>query len=100
MSSKEVVYYAVNNDPLYLFCARQSVLSLRRLNKSIQVKIFIFGDCTQDDATFFKTRSVDLISMQKTSRSRVTILKWFPLKHLDKFERVLFVDADTIFFED
>jgi hypothetical protein len=93
----ESVYYAVNDNPKYLFCVARSVQSLRSHNSSIPVFVFMFGSPAAATVRKLARLDVAVVVRPAVNARRLTFLKWYALRSLDS-ERLLFVDADTVFF--
>lgn len=93
------VYYSIDNDPRYVNFARNSVLSLREFNKNIKVYLFAYGSISRQNARFFSANNVCVINKKRAGKHLARFLKWLSLGQLDE-NRVLFVDADTIFYRD
>lgn len=92
------VYYAIDTHPLYLFFAKESIKSLRRFNKKVKVYLFLYGSTKKaTDLTFFRQYHVMVIKRKMVYKADPRFLKWDALRYL-KEERLLFLDADTIFF--
>jgi hypothetical protein len=97
--ASKAIYYAINDDPRYLFFAKKSVESLRRHNRELPAYLFLYGAAPKRDLSFFSRHRVEVIEKRPVRRERATFLKWLPLRELFE-ERLLFADADTVFFQD
>jgi lipopolysaccharide biosynthesis glycosyltransferase len=97
-----VVYYALNTDMRYMLYALKSIKSLRLYNKKIKVYLFLFGDTSAIDLSFFEQNEIIIINKPPVSEEYLTSLKWLSLPDLKELEesKLLFVDADTAFFQD
>lgn len=93
------VYYAVNNSLKYLLWVHASIKSLRRHNRSIKVYLWLAGPAEPKSLSFVSRLNVRLISRPSVPFEERYFLKWLALKDLSE-PRLLFVDADTIFFQD
>jgi adenine-specific DNA methylase len=100
--NSNAVYYAVNNDLRYLSYLNISIKSLRKYNKTIKIFLFIYGDISGLDLSFFNDNQVTLIYKPVAEPEYLTSLKWLSLNELKDIgeERLLFVDADTFFSDD
>jgi len=95
----KAVYYAINDSPKYVSFAIKSIESLRKHNSLTKVYLFIFGSAKRLSRVFLEKNNVKIVKRKKAKKSQLTFLKWLALKDLSE-ERLLFVDADTIFFDD
>jgi hypothetical protein len=98
---KYALYYAVNDNPVYLSYVKKSIESLRKYNSTIKIFLFIFGDILIT-GNFYKKNNVEIIFKEKAEPNYFTSLKWLALPDLLKIEAesLLFADADTYFFAD
>lgn len=100
-----LIYYALDDHKNYLFFARKSLESLRRQNGRITVKVFVYcrnGRPRRGRRAALQALSrlgAEVIIRRIAPVSKPTMLKFVPLMELEA-ERVLFADADTLFFED
>lgn len=94
-----MICYAVDTSRLHLYLARLSLQSLRRWNSSIRVRVFCYGRVSASSAKAFSKLGAEVVFRKKTSAVPATFLKWDALRGT-KESRVLYVDADTLFFQD
>ncbi len=96
------VYYAVNTDMRYLVYILNSIKSLRKYNKKIKVYLFIYGDTSAINLSFFHQNNIIIINKTSVNEEYLTSLKWLSLPELSEIDetKLIFVDADTAFFQD
>lgn len=96
------VYYAINDNPLYLYFTRRSIESLKKFNPEIPVYLYFYGDYSNINFILFENMKVNVIKKDGLDKKYTTSLKWLCLEDLKelKEERLLFADADTLFFDD
>lgn len=97
-----LIYYAINDNPLYLYFTRRSIESLRKFNPEIPVYLFFYGNYFDINFILFENMKVNVIKKTGLSKEYSTSLKWYSLEDLKTIEeeRLLFSDADTLFFDD
>jgi hypothetical protein len=94
----KAVYFSINNDAKYLFMAEKSIVSLRRYNKMITVYLFVYGNPPLTFLRSMKRLGVSVQVKKPVLKKNLYYLKWYPLPTLHE-PRLLFVDADTLFFD-
>jgi hypothetical protein len=100
MAPSTTVFYAVNDNPRYLYMAKRSIASLRRYNSSIEVRLYLFGSASPADQRWCRRHQVALMSRPaEKDPARLLSLKWISAWEIDS-DRAMFVDADTLFFGD
>lgn len=99
MIPDQMVYYALNENPLHLDLTLHSVKSLRKYNIKVPVEVFIFGKLAKKDKLNLLKLNVSVREMAFPKEVDATYLKWFALPFINA-KRILYLDSDTYFFGD
>ena len=56
-----IIYYAINNSEKYLNYTKNSIKSLLKLGKPYRIYLFIYGDSSKLDLSFFHENKILII---------------------------------------
>lgn len=93
------IIYAINDNPKYILMVRNSLRSLRLYNSKVPVSIYVYGESMLGFEDIIKLENVKCFQRSRLDASFNTYLKWYAIKE-SKAEKALFLDADTIVFDD
>ncbi len=93
------VLYATTNDKHYPRMVLNSLRTLRKHNSDIPVVCVIYGNLDAAAAAQFEQMGATLFLEQENGKEERFFLKWSALGKIES-ESVLFLDADTIIFDD
>jgi hypothetical protein len=99
MKSDKTVFYAINDNPDYVFMVRKSVESLRRHNSKIRIRVYLYGALRTADRNWFKRNGVEVHIKPPVDKPKLTSLKWMAAFEMDA-DVAAFIDADTLFQKD
>ena len=94
------VYYAINDNPLYVAFAERSVRDLRKYNSTIHVRVVVYGKLTARQAESFSRLRAEVIRQPSVDPREGTFLKWKALPLVSGDHDLIFLDADTFIFDD
>ena len=96
-----LVYYAINDNPMYLAYVEKSLHGLRRFNVDIPVKVAVFGKVPRSAGRRLLALGAEVVPMPAVKKEEeFTFLKWFALPEVAGEHDLLFLDADTLVFDD
>jgi hypothetical protein len=97
---RRVVYYAMTENDYLLRQLKESLGSLRRFNRTIPVFVFIFAKKSFSVPAWLKRYAVEVRHLAPLAANIYPYLvKWIPLSGIEA-DQVLFLDADTYFYDD
>lgn len=93
-----IICYAINNSDKYLKYVINSIKSLHKFG-IYDIRVFIYGDINLSELE--KIKGVSIIQNKEEPNYNWTSLKWFSFEYFlnINISTVIFVDADTYFFE-
>lgn len=94
------VYYAVDTNPLHLELVRLSIESLRYYNSEIPVWLGVFGGKSSQNPPKLRNLDIEFRFLPKVPPQMRWALKWLFLTTMVPYDRVLFLDADTLVLDD
>lgn len=93
------VYYAIDTSPEYTRYLGYSVNSLRFYSPRVPVSVFCFGKPSRDLQRLLSRLDVNLVCQPEYPPNMSWSLKWVSLAFQKSEKDLLFVDADTFFFD-
>lgn len=94
------IYYAIDAAPRCLFEFRHSVASVRRHCPALPMYVALAGEVDRDDRDFMDAHQVAVLPTERDASLSAVFLKWQALAHGFRETDVLYLDADTIAFDD
>ena len=99
-ASSRGLYYAVDTNPRVLFELRRSISSVRRYASTLPIYAVIAGEPSADDRRFLDSANVTVIAGNIDGGTSPTFMKWRALAELPPQDDLLYLDTDTLVFDD
>jgi hypothetical protein len=94
--SNRCVYFAITDDSLYAWMAHRAIRSLRTFNKSLPIRLVIFGrDPRTAQQEHWAELDVQILTSEPDDRDPYEV-KWHALRHMTDCDEVLWLDADSV----
>lgn len=94
------LYYALDLHPRHLFQLRHSILSVRHHAPKLPIYVVVVGTLPESDQAFLHSFDVTLIPSSLEPGTSPTFLKWRALAELPPVTDLLYLDTDTLAFDD
>jgi hypothetical protein len=99
-AASPALYYASDNHPQSIFKLRHSVISVRRHAVALPIYAVITGALPASDHSFLESFGITIVHGYLEPGMSLLFLKWRALLELPPHRELLYLDTDTLAFDD